>query len=159
MFWLTMPACLLWEVSFYFIYMHFKAITIETFLTKKEKETAKLVGMLIFAGAQNFSEDGYEQHMQVNHLAPALLSLLLLPSLIRASRSRIINVNSVLSFINIIKSKNSLIISIYNTMHCFGFRLCRCIMLVLLIQMIWMLFLVNESFQAWEDILVANSLR
>ena len=35
--------------------------------------------------------------MQVNHLAPALLSVLLLPSLIRGSPSRIINVNSVVS--------------------------------------------------------------
>ena len=111
-----------------------------------------------YAGAQKFSEDGYEQHMQVNHLAPALLSLLLLPSLIRASRSRIINVNSVVSFINIIKSKkfNDYL---YEIMPCLGFRLCRCIMLVLLIQMIWILFLVNESFQAWAHILAANSLR
>uniref|UniRef100_A0A2P2LIE2 Uncharacterized protein n=1 Tax=Rhizophora mucronata TaxID=61149 RepID=A0A2P2LIE2_RHIMU len=35
--------------------------------------------------------------MQVNHLAPALLSILLFPSLIRGSPSRIINVNSVVS--------------------------------------------------------------
>lgn len=53
---------------------------------------------LIWVEAQKFSEDGYEQHMQVNHLAPALLSVLLLPSLIRGSPSRIINVNSVVSF-------------------------------------------------------------
>lgn len=52
---------------------------------------------LICAEAQKFSEEGYEQHMQVNHLAPALLSVLLLPSLIRGSPSRIINVNSVVS--------------------------------------------------------------
>ena len=56
--------------------------------------------MLILVGAQKFSEDGYEQHLQVNHLAPALLSLLLLPSLIRASQSRIISVNSVVSTID-----------------------------------------------------------
>ncbi|XP_074275505.1 dehydrogenase/reductase SDR family member FEY-like isoform X2 [Silene latifolia] len=43
---------------------------------------------------QKFSKDGHEVHMQVNHLAPALLSVLLLPSLIRGSPSRIINVNS-----------------------------------------------------------------
>lgn len=35
--------------------------------------------------------------MQVNHLAPALLSILLLPSLIRGSPSRIVNVNSIVS--------------------------------------------------------------
>uniref|UniRef100_A0A6N2LPW1 Uncharacterized protein n=1 Tax=Salix viminalis TaxID=40686 RepID=A0A6N2LPW1_SALVM len=34
-------------------------------------------------GPQKFSKDGHEEHMQVNHLAPALLSILLLPSLIR----------------------------------------------------------------------------
>ncbi|KAH9603093.1 hypothetical protein KSS87_010368, partial [Heliosperma pusillum] len=44
---------------------------------------------------QKFSRDGHEAHMQVNHLAPALLSVLLLPSLIRGSPSRIINVNSI----------------------------------------------------------------
>ena len=32
--------------------------------------------------------------MQVNHLAPALLTLLLLPSLLRGSPSRVVNVNS-----------------------------------------------------------------
>lgn len=46
---------------------------------------------------QRFSEDGYETHIQVNHLAPALLSLLLTPSLIRGSPSRIVNVSSVVS--------------------------------------------------------------
>jgi NAD(P)-dependent dehydrogenase (short-subunit alcohol dehydrogenase family) len=54
-------------------------------------------GMFAMGEAQKFSEEGYEQHMQVNHLAPALLSVLLLPSLIRGSPSRIINVNSVVS--------------------------------------------------------------
>lgn len=48
---------------------------------------------------QKFSKDGHEEHMQVNHLAPALLSVLLLPSLIRGSPSRIVNVNSVVSYI------------------------------------------------------------
>ncbi|CAM6106369.1 unnamed protein product [Calypogeia fissa] len=43
---------------------------------------------------QKFSEDGYEHHMQVNHLGHALLTMLLLPSLIRGAPSRIINVNS-----------------------------------------------------------------
>ncbi|OVA04294.1 Short-chain dehydrogenase/reductase SDR [Macleaya cordata] len=44
---------------------------------------------------QRFSNEGIEQHMQVNHVSPALLTLLLLPSLLRAPSSRIINVNSV----------------------------------------------------------------
>ncbi|KAM0937264.1 putative NADP-retinol dehydrogenase [Dioscorea sansibarensis] len=44
---------------------------------------------------QQFTEDGIERHMQVNHTAPALLTLLLLPSLLKAPFSRIINVNSV----------------------------------------------------------------
>ncbi|KAL1206693.1 Dehydrogenase/reductase SDR family member FEY [Cardamine amara subsp. amara] len=59
-------------------------------------------GMFAMGGAQKFSKDGYEQHMQVNHLAPALLSLLLLPSLIRASQSRIINVNSVMHYVGFV---------------------------------------------------------
>lgn len=51
----------------------------------------------MYSEPQKFSKDGYEEHMQVNHLAPALLSVLLLPSLIRGSPSRIVNVNSVVS--------------------------------------------------------------
>jgi NAD(P)-dependent dehydrogenase (short-subunit alcohol dehydrogenase family) len=35
--------------------------------------------------------------MQVNHLAPALLAMLLMPSLLRGSPSRIVNVNSIVS--------------------------------------------------------------
>lgn len=52
---------------------------------------------VLYPEPQKFSKDGYEEHMQVNQLAPALLSILLLPSLIRGSPSRIINVNSVVS--------------------------------------------------------------
>ncbi|CAH8348106.1 unnamed protein product [Eruca vesicaria subsp. sativa] len=54
-------------------------------------------GIFAMGEAQKFSEDGYEQIMQVSHLAPSLLSVLLLPSLIRDSPSRITNVNSVVS--------------------------------------------------------------
>jgi NAD(P)-dependent dehydrogenase (short-subunit alcohol dehydrogenase family) len=46
---------------------------------------------------QRFSKDGHEQHMQVNHLAPALMAMLLIPSLLRGSPSRIVNVNSIVS--------------------------------------------------------------
>lgn len=53
-------------------------------------------GIFSLGEPQKFSKDGYEEHMQVNHLAPALLSILLLPSLIRGSPSRIVNVNSVM---------------------------------------------------------------
>lgn len=49
---------------------------------------------------QRFSKDGYEEHLQVNHLAPALLSLLLLPSLIRGSPSRIVNLNSIMHYVD-----------------------------------------------------------
>ncbi|KAL2897977.1 Dehydrogenase/reductase SDR family member FEY [Bienertia sinuspersici] len=54
-------------------------------------------GIFSIGESQKFSKDGNEEHMQVNHLAPALLSVLLLPSLLRGSPSRIINVNSVVS--------------------------------------------------------------
>lgn len=57
---------------------------------------------LLYLEPQKFSKDGYEEHMQVNHLAPALLSILLLPSLIRGSPSRIVNVNSVVSSVTIL---------------------------------------------------------
>lgn len=53
-------------------------------------------GIFSIGEPQRFSRDGYEEHMQVNHLAPALLSILLLPSLIRSSPSRIVNVNSIM---------------------------------------------------------------
>lgn len=44
---------------------------------------------------QQFSKDGNEQHMQVNHLGPALLTILLLPLLLKTGgASRIVNVNS-----------------------------------------------------------------
>jgi NAD(P)-dependent dehydrogenase (short-subunit alcohol dehydrogenase family) len=60
---------------------------------------------------QKFSKDGYEQHMQVNHLAPALLSLLLLPSLIRGSPSRIINVNSVMHYVGFVDPDDMNVVS------------------------------------------------
>ncbi|KAG0477737.1 hypothetical protein HPP92_012456 [Vanilla planifolia] len=53
-------------------------------------------GIFSLGEPQRFSKDGYEEHMQVNHLAPALLSMLLIPSLLRGSPSRIINVNSIM---------------------------------------------------------------
>ncbi|KAI5072960.1 hypothetical protein GOP47_0013066 [Adiantum capillus-veneris] len=51
-------------------------------------------GIFSMSAPQKFSEDGLEEHMQVNHLAPALLTLLLLPSLSRGAPSRVVNVNS-----------------------------------------------------------------
>lgn len=48
---------------------------------------------------QKFSKDGCERHMQVNHLAPALLTVLLLPSLARGAPSRVVMVNSIVSFL------------------------------------------------------------
>ncbi|XP_030459110.1 dehydrogenase/reductase SDR family member FEY-like [Syzygium oleosum] len=59
-------------------------------------------GIFSIGEPQKFSKDGYEQHMQVNHLAPALLSVLLLPSLLRGSPSRIVNVNSVMHYVGFV---------------------------------------------------------
>ncbi|KAL6557349.1 Ubiquitin-conjugating enzyme [Orobanche minor] len=59
-------------------------------------------GIFSIGEPQKFSKDGYEQHLQVNHLAPALLSVLLLPSLIRGSPSRIVNVNSVMHYVGFV---------------------------------------------------------
>lgn len=47
---------------------------------------------------KKYSNDGCETHMQVNHLAPALLTVLLLPSLLRGAPSRVIMVNSIVSY-------------------------------------------------------------
>ncbi|KAH9323311.1 hypothetical protein KI387_017950, partial [Taxus chinensis] len=51
-------------------------------------------GIFSIGAPQKFSKDGFEEHLQVNHLSPALLTLLLLPSLIKGSPSRVVNVNS-----------------------------------------------------------------
>ncbi|XP_068655952.1 dehydrogenase/reductase SDR family member FEY-like [Aristolochia californica] len=63
-------------------------------------------GILRMGEPQRFSSDGIEQHLQVNHVAPALLSLLLLPSLVRASSPRIINVNSVAHHCSVVDAEH-----------------------------------------------------
>ncbi|XP_026661771.2 dehydrogenase/reductase SDR family member FEY-like isoform X2 [Phoenix dactylifera] len=72
-----------------------------SFALEWEKRAKPLHVLVNNAGAfymkepQRFTEGGIKQHMQVNHIAPALLILLLLPSLLKAPSSRIVNVNSV----------------------------------------------------------------
>ncbi|XP_075504952.1 dehydrogenase/reductase SDR family member FEY-like [Primulina tabacum] len=63
-------------------------------------------GIFSIGEPQKFSKDGYEEHLQVNHLAPSLLSVLLLPSLIRGSPSRIINVNSVMHYVGFVDTED-----------------------------------------------------
>ncbi|XP_008803744.2 LOW QUALITY PROTEIN: dehydrogenase/reductase SDR family member FEY-like [Phoenix dactylifera] len=63
-------------------------------------------GIFTIGEPQRFSKDGYEEHMQVNHLAPALLSMLLLPSLLRGSPSRIINVNSIMHAVGFVDTED-----------------------------------------------------
>ncbi|KAJ3693920.1 hypothetical protein LUZ60_009400 [Juncus effusus] len=63
-------------------------------------------GIFSIGEPQRISKDGYEEHMQVNHLAPALLSMLLMPSLLRGSPSRIINVNSVMHFVGFVDTED-----------------------------------------------------
>jgi NAD(P)-dependent dehydrogenase (short-subunit alcohol dehydrogenase family) len=59
--------------------------------------TVVVLACPLSTGAQKLSKDGLEQHMQVNHLAAALLTILLLPSLLRGSPSRVVVVNSMVS--------------------------------------------------------------
>ncbi|GKV05320.1 hypothetical protein SLEP1_g17348 [Rubroshorea leprosula] len=59
-------------------------------------------GIFSIGEPQKFSNNGREEHMQVNHLAPALLSILLLPSLLRGSPGRIINVNSIMHHVGFV---------------------------------------------------------
>ncbi|XP_028795441.1 dehydrogenase/reductase SDR family member FEY [Neltuma alba] len=60
-------------------------------------------GIFSIGKPQSFSEeDGFETHLQVNHLAPALLSILLLPSLKKGSPSRIVNNNSAAHFLGFV---------------------------------------------------------
>ncbi|KAL5721515.1 hypothetical protein ACHQM5_005153 [Ranunculus cassubicifolius] len=68
-------------------------------------------GIFSLGEPQKFSKDGYEEHMQVNHLAPALLSILLLPSLIRGSPSRIVNVNSTMHYVGFVDPEDMNVIS------------------------------------------------
>ncbi|BBH04236.1 NAD(P)-binding Rossmann-fold superfamily protein [Prunus dulcis] len=63
-------------------------------------------GIFSIGEPQKLSKDGYEEHLQVNHLAPALLSVLLLPSLIRGSPSRIINLNSVMHYVGFVDTED-----------------------------------------------------
>ncbi|KZV34782.1 retinol dehydrogenase 11-like [Dorcoceras hygrometricum] len=68
-------------------------------------------GIFSIGEPQKFSKDGYEEHMQVNHLAPSLLSVLLLPSLVRGSPSRIINVNSVMHYVGFVDTEDMNVVS------------------------------------------------
>ncbi|KAI3437108.1 uncharacterized protein J3R85_005854 [Psidium guajava] len=51
-------------------------------------------GILLLGEPRQFSKDGIEKHIQVNHIATSLLTLLLLPSMLKANSARIVNVNS-----------------------------------------------------------------
>ncbi|XP_042478784.1 dehydrogenase/reductase SDR family member FEY-like [Macadamia integrifolia] len=62
-------------------------------------------GVYLMGEPQKFTDEGLEQHIQVNHIAPAMLSLLLLPSLLRAPSSRIIHVNSVAHHCAVVETK------------------------------------------------------
>ncbi|KAA8541991.1 hypothetical protein F0562_023143 [Nyssa sinensis] len=68
-------------------------------------------GIFSIGEPQRFSKDGYETHMQVNHLASALLSILLLPSLKRGAPCRIINVNSTMHLIGFVDTNDMNFIS------------------------------------------------
>ncbi|XP_054782210.1 dehydrogenase/reductase SDR family member FEY-like [Prosopis cineraria] len=59
-------------------------------------------GILSMGKPHKLSEDGFETHLQVNHLAPALLSILLLPSLKKGSPSRIVNNSSTGHFLGFV---------------------------------------------------------
>ncbi|KAL0927437.1 hypothetical protein M5K25_001604 [Dendrobium thyrsiflorum] len=63
-------------------------------------------GIFTLGEPQRFSKDGYEEHMQVNHLAPALLSMLLIPSLLLGSPSRIINLNSIMHSVGFVNPED-----------------------------------------------------
>ncbi|BBN08921.1 hypothetical protein MPTK1_4g15580 [Marchantia polymorpha subsp. ruderalis] len=77
-----------------------KLSSVRTFAQEWERRNLPLHALINNAGIfamnvkQKFSDDGFEHHLQVNFLGNALLSILLLPSLLRGAPSRIINVNS-----------------------------------------------------------------
>ncbi|KAI4387271.1 hypothetical protein MLD38_005114 [Melastoma candidum] len=66
--------------------------------TEKKKPLHILInnaGILLLGESWQLSGDGLEKHIQVNHISPALLTVLLLPFLLMPSSARIVNVNSV----------------------------------------------------------------
>ncbi|KAG0602006.1 hypothetical protein M758_11G154100 [Ceratodon purpureus] len=63
-------------------------------------------GIFCMTESQKFSKDGCERHMQVNHLAPALLTVLLLPSLARGAPSRVVMVNSIMHYLGSVEPIN-----------------------------------------------------
>ncbi|XP_043689842.1 dehydrogenase/reductase SDR family member FEY-like [Telopea speciosissima] len=85
--------------------------SVQQFATDWEKRAEPLhilinnAGIYLMGEPQRVSDEGLEQHIQVNHIAPALLTLLLLPSLLRAPTSRIINVNSVVHHCAVVEPK------------------------------------------------------
>ncbi|KAJ0024246.1 hypothetical protein Pint_07517 [Pistacia integerrima] len=68
-------------------------------------------GIFSIGEPQKISKDGHEEHMQVNHLAPVLLSVFLLPSLIRGSPSRTVNVNSVMHYVGFVDPEDMNVVS------------------------------------------------
>lgn len=68
-------------------------------------------GIFTMRKPQAFTDDGYEIHLQVNHLAPALLSILLLPSLKKGAPSRIVNVNSIMHMVGFVDASDMNFIS------------------------------------------------
>ncbi|XP_031251529.1 LOW QUALITY PROTEIN: dehydrogenase/reductase SDR family member FEY-like [Pistacia vera] len=68
-------------------------------------------GIFSIGEPQKISKEGHEEHMQVNHLAPALLSVFLLPSLIRGSPSRTVNVNSVMHYVGFVDPEDMNVVS------------------------------------------------
>ncbi|KAL3835474.1 hypothetical protein ACJIZ3_010210 [Penstemon smallii] len=63
-------------------------------------------GIFNIGESQKLSKNGFESHLQVNHLGPALLSILLLPSLQKGSKSRIINVNSLMHCVGFVDTND-----------------------------------------------------
>ncbi|URE17338.1 KR domain [Musa troglodytarum] len=99
------------SVLLYLVAMELDLLSLDSVVRFAEAWNSRMVplnvlinnaGIFAIGEPQRFSKDGYEEHMQVNHLAPALLSLLLLPSLLRGSPSRIINVNSIMHFVGFV---------------------------------------------------------
>ncbi|XP_030485160.2 dehydrogenase/reductase SDR family member FEY [Cannabis sativa] len=63
-------------------------------------------GILRMGERQRFSkDDGIEEHLQVNHVAPALLTLLLLPSMLKATLWRVVTVNSLAHHWGVVDTK------------------------------------------------------
>ncbi|KAF4381622.1 hypothetical protein F8388_021250 [Cannabis sativa] len=86
------------------VFMACRNVNAANEIANKWKSEARQHGRTI--NVKRFSkDDGIEEHLQVNHVAPALLTLLLLPSMLKATLWRVVTVNSLAHHWGVVDTK------------------------------------------------------